>query len=109
MVAGHHHHAYPGGLALGDGLRHVGANRILQPDQSEELEFEVVLQRRQNVRGKPRSGNTKDAQSFDRHRPNLMRHLAGSFRIEVAQIDNGLGRTLCGDEPLRLIGRLPDS
>ena len=28
------------------GLRHVGANRILQPNQSEELKFEVVLLRR---------------------------------------------------------------
>ena len=76
---------------------------------AEELKFEVVLLRRQNVRGKPGSGNTKDAQSFDRHRPHLMHHPVGFLRIEVAQIDNGLGRTLCSDEPLRLIGRLPDA
>ena len=47
MVAGDHHDTDAGGTALGNGLRHIRAHRILQPDQAEELELEVMLVARQ--------------------------------------------------------------
>ena len=94
MIAGHHHDANAGGLALGDRLRNVGPHRVFQRDQPEEGEVEVVLQVGQHRRHKGCPGHAQHPQAVACHRVNLIHDGGALRRVEMAEIDDGFRRAL---------------
>ncbi|HET9992232.1 MAG TPA: hypothetical protein VFQ65_27060, partial [Kofleriaceae bacterium] len=60
LIAGDHHDAYAGRVALGDRARDRRTDRICEPDEADQLELEVVLLVRQRARLERRLGNAQD-------------------------------------------------
>ena len=108
MVAGDHHDADARGPALGDGLGHLGAQRVGQPEQADEAEGEVVFRPGPVFALKARLGDGEHAQAVGGQRLDRCRDARTGGGVQVAKLDHGLGRALGGDHLSAARGRRPN-
>ena len=103
VIAGHHHDAHAGRVALGDRPRDRRTDRVREPDEADQLEREVVLLLRQRARLERRLGHAEDPQSGACHRLDARADLAGLLRRQVAEVDDRLVRALRRDHVIRAV------
>ena len=104
IVAGDHHDANAGGLTLRDRGGHRGPQRILEPEQADELEGEVVVLVRGAPPGEPRLGRRRGpAGPATRESLTSPASDARSLGRQMAEIGDGLGSALGGHDDVAAV------
>ena len=108
VITGDHHHPNTGAEALRHGLGNLGAQRVGQAQQTDKLKRKVVLKRGPVFALKARLRHAQHAQALRGHGVHCRGNAVLSLSVQVAQVNNGLGRAFGGHHMGLANHRAPD-